>query len=211
MLRAIIFDVDGVLVKTRMADTLAYQKMLAKAGYDLPAIQEITAVVHLPLWEGVKQLLGTNDIDEINRVRDILLEPGVSHKSFIKPQENLEQIVQALSKKYRLAIVTGRFKQGIDELFKEQKIGHLFEQVITYEDTERHKPDPEPLLLALRRMDIPSQEAVYVGDMAYDVEAASAAGMLSILVSQKQVIDANIWIQRFDQIIAATAKLQEDT
>ena len=48
--------------------------------------------------------------------------------------------------------------------------------VIGAEDTERHKPDPDPLLEALRRLEADPGEAVYVGDSPFDVRAAKAAG-----------------------------------
>ena len=54
--------------------------------------------------------------------------------------------------------------------------------VIGAEDTERHKPDPHPLLEALRRLDASPRDAAYVGDSPFDVRAAKAAGMYAIAV-----------------------------
>ena len=54
--------------------------------------------------------------------------------------------------------------------------------VIGAEDTERHKPEPDPLLEALRRLDADPSEAAYVGDSPFDIRAAKAAGVYSIAV-----------------------------
>ena len=54
--------------------------------------------------------------------------------------------------------------------------------VIGAEDTERHKPDPDPLLEALRRLEADPGDAVYVGDSPFDVRAAKAAGLGAIAV-----------------------------
>lgn len=54
--------------------------------------------------------------------------------------------------------------------------------VIGAEDTERHKPEPDPLLEALRRLDAPPADAAYVGDSPFDIRAAKAAGILAIAV-----------------------------
>jgi pyrophosphatase PpaX len=54
--------------------------------------------------------------------------------------------------------------------------------VIGAEDTERHKPDPDPLLEALRRLDATAADAVYVGDSPFDIRAAKAAGTFAVAV-----------------------------
>jgi pyrophosphatase PpaX len=56
------------------------------------------------------------------------------------------------------------------------------EVVIGAEDTERHKPDPAPILEALRRLGAPAGHAAYVGDSPFDIRAAKAAGVLAVAV-----------------------------
>ena len=56
-----------------------------------------------------------------------------------------------------------------------------FRTAVAYEDTTRHKPHPEPLLLAANRLKIKPSGTVYIGDAASDMEAAKAAGMKFIL------------------------------
>jgi pyrophosphatase PpaX len=60
--------------------------------------------------------------------------------------------------------------------------GHL-PLLVAMEDTNTHKPDPEPLLLALQRLGVRATECVYIGDAVVDVLAARAAGMASIAVT----------------------------
>jgi pyrophosphatase PpaX len=54
--------------------------------------------------------------------------------------------------------------------------------VIGAEDTQRHKPEPDPLLEALRRLDARPADAAYVGDSPFDVRAAKAAGIFAVAV-----------------------------
>jgi pyrophosphatase PpaX len=54
--------------------------------------------------------------------------------------------------------------------------------IVGAEDTERHKPDPDPLLEALRRLGAAPATAAYVGDSPFDVRAAKAAGVLAVAV-----------------------------
>ena len=59
---------------------------------------------------------------------------------------------------------------------------HYFGTVVTGDDTVRHKPDPEPLQLALERLAADPAGAVYVGDSPFDIRAAKAAGIASVAV-----------------------------
>ncbi|HET6624335.1 MAG TPA: HAD-IA family hydrolase, partial [Gaiellaceae bacterium] len=58
-----------------------------------------------------------------------------------------------------------------------------FEVVVGYEDTERHKPEPDPVLLALERLGAAPAEAAYVGDSPFDIRAAKAAGVFAVAVA----------------------------
>ena len=60
---------------------------------------------------------------------------------------------------------------------------HFFDVVVGADDTERHKPDPQPLQHALERLGADRDDAVYVGDSPFDIRAAKGAGMHSIAVT----------------------------
>jgi pyrophosphatase PpaX len=71
----------------------------------------------------------------------------------------------------------------VELAFARLPIEHLFETVVGGDETERHKPDPAPLLLALDRLSAHPDEAAYVGDAPFDVKAAKAAGVHAIGVT----------------------------
>jgi pyrophosphatase PpaX len=83
----------------------------------------------------------------------------------------------------RLGIVTAKRLVTVDLAFNVVPLRHLFDTVVGGDETERHKPDPEPLLLALERLEARPQEAAYVGDAPFDVQAAKAAGIYSVAVT----------------------------
>ena len=79
----------------------------------------------------------------------------------------------------RLGIVTAKRRATVELAFARAAArARCFEVVVGADDTERHKPDPEPLLLALERLGARPAEAAYVGDSPFDVQAAQAAGVL---------------------------------
>lgn len=58
-----------------------------------------------------------------------------------------------------------------------------FDLVVAYEDTERHKPDPEPVLHAIARLGSTPSHAAYVGDSPFDIQAAKSAGAFAVAVA----------------------------
>ncbi len=80
-----------------------------------------------------------------------------------------------------------------------------FETVISVEDYEKPKPDPEPLILACRRLR-PNQ-CVYVGDALSDLQAAKAAGMKFVLCSRDRKIKADARIASLSELPKLVAKL----
>jgi len=82
----------------------------------------------------------------------------------------------------RLGIVTVKGRLTVDATFEVVPIRAFFEAVVTGDDTARHKPEPDPLLLALERLGASAGSAVYVGDSPFDIRAAKAAGMQAVAV-----------------------------
>jgi pyrophosphatase PpaX len=71
----------------------------------------------------------------------------------------------------------------VDVTFEVLPLRGYFGTVVTADDTERHKPDPEPLLLVLERLGADVADAAYVGDSPFDIRAAKAAGMIAVAVA----------------------------
>ena len=74
-------------------------------------------------------------------------------------------------------------RDAVDLAFALQAPPIVFDALVTIEDTTRHKPHPEPVLLAIARLGASPADAVYVGDAPYDIEAARAAGCAAVGVT----------------------------
>ena len=77
----------------------------------------------------------------------------------------------------------------------------LFDTVITASDTDRHKPHPDPLELALSQLEIPATEAIYVGDTKYDLEMTHAAGA-QFALARWGTAGTTAWQQEADIVLA---------
>jgi pyrophosphatase PpaX len=84
-----------------------------------------------------------------------------------------------------VAVVTSKRRTSVEMALNNfSDLRGVVDRFVTMEDTREHKPHPEPLWRGLELVgDVPKEEAAYIGDSPFDVEAAKAAGLTSVAVS----------------------------
>jgi pyrophosphatase PpaX len=83
----------------------------------------------------------------------------------------------------QLGIVTAKRRRTVDLAFAILPLERYFDAVVTAEQTQHHKPHPEPVLIALERLGSAPAEAAFVGDSPFDMGAGKAAGVFTVAVS----------------------------
>ncbi len=108
----------------------------------------------------------------------------------------------------RLGIVTAKRRATVELAFGHLPLEHFFDVVIGSDDTERHKPDPEPIMHALHLLDVRPEEAAYVGDSPFDVRAAKAAGVHAVAVTWGGIHHRQrLEVEQPDAIVSDTEEL----
>ena len=98
--------------------------------------------------------------------------------------EGIERVLDRLRAEGRqLGIVTAKRRKTVDLAFDILPLERYFDVVVTSEQTEHHKPHPEPVLTALDRLGSEPEEAAFVGDSPFDMGAGKAAGVFTVAVS----------------------------
>jgi len=207
MIKAVIFDVDGILVDSREANIAFYQKLLPAAGYPPVGREAVLACFHLPLRGAIQKLTGVSESAELERIFNIGNNFSLRDADLFEFPKELEEVLSKLRREYRLAIATSRTRLGMDHVFSARQIKQLFDVVVTFEDYDNPKPHPEPLQVALKQLELSSNEAVYVGDSFTDIEAAKSAGMKSIYIAAEPHQDATLNISSFDRLLDAVESL----
>jgi pyrophosphatase PpaX len=177
----VLFDLDGTVIDSG-AIILASMRHAAREvlGVEVPD-EQLMAAVGGPGLEAQMQALSPERADELVTVYRAHNEP--LHDELVCCAGMDEVLVQLKDEGRRLGIVTAKRRQTVELAFARIPIEHLFETVVGGDETKKHKPDPEPLLLALERLGAAPDDAVYVGDAPFDVKAAKAAGLYSVGVS----------------------------
>jgi pyrophosphatase PpaX len=80
----------------------------------------------------------------------------------------------------QVAVVTAKLVETAERTLRHVGLAPLVDVVVGADSCARHKPDPEPVLLALRRLGRAPSEAVFLGDSPHDVAAGNAAGVVTI-------------------------------
>jgi len=183
----VLFDLDGTVIDSG-AIILASMRHAAKEvlGAEVPD-EELMAAVGGPGLEAQMHALSPDKVDELVNVYRAHNEP--LHDELVCCEGMDDVLFRLKDEGRRLGIVTAKRRQTVELAFARVPIAHLFETVVGGDETERHKPDPEPLLLAARRMNADPVETAYVGDSPFDIRAAKAAGMHAIAVSWGRIHD----------------------
>ncbi|HEX7169331.1 MAG TPA: HAD hydrolase-like protein [Rubrobacter sp.] len=184
MKTAVLFDFDGTLVDTT---EMIYQSMRHAASTvlgrdDIPR-ETLLANVGQPLPRQMELI----DAEE----SEALLEAyrrhhEENHDALIGEFPGIEGSLSRLrSAGTKVAVVTSKRRVSVEMALRNfPGLRTVVDRVVTLEDTTEHKPNPEPLLRGLELLGgVPRDEAAYVGDSPFDVEAARAAGLTSVAVS----------------------------
>jgi pyrophosphatase PpaX len=177
----VLFDLDGTVIDSG-AIILASMRHAAKEVLGVePPDEELMAAVGGPGLEAQMRALAPDHVDELVTVYRAHNEP--LHDELVSCAGIDDVLVRLKDEGRRLGIVTAKRRATVELAFATVPLGHLFETVIGGDETARHKPNPEPLLLAAERMCANPGACAYVGDSPFDIRAAKAAGMHAVAVT----------------------------
>jgi pyrophosphatase PpaX len=177
----VLFDLDGTVIDSG-AIILASMRHAATTvlGQEFPE-DRLMAAVGGPGLEAQMEALDPARVDELVRVYREHNEPLHDTLECCLGMEDV--LVRLKEEGRRLGIVTAKRRSTVELAFAKLPIGHFFETVVGGDETARHKPDPEPLLLALERLGAGAGDAAYVGDSPFDIRAAKAGGLHAVAVT----------------------------
>lgn len=169
-----LFDFDGTLVDSI---ALIRESMRHAARTVLgvqPADDVLMAGVGRPLVDQMRVL----DPDRAGDLVAVYREHNLGHHAgLLRPYPGVDAMLAGLrGRGHTVAIVTSKMRDAVDLGLRHVPLG-AFDAVVTCEDTDRHKPDPAPIVHCLSLLGADAAGAVYVGDAPFDVRAGRGAGV----------------------------------
>jgi pyrophosphatase PpaX len=177
----VLFDLDGTLVDSG-AIILSSFKHAARTVLERDVEEEqIAALIGGSNLHDQMRVLDSSRVDDLVRV---YREHNLPLHEGLEAFDGIVELIASLSAQGRkLGIVTAKGRATVDLAFAVIPLEQHFDAVVTADMTQRHKPDPEPVLKALELLGSEPADAAFVGDSPYDVEAGKAAGVFTIGVS----------------------------
>jgi pyrophosphatase PpaX len=177
----VLFDLDGTLVDSGAIILASFKHAARKVLARDVEEEQIAALVGGSNLHDQMRVLSPAHVDELVRV---YREHNLPLHDELEAFDGVEELMETLSEQGRkLGIVTAKGRQTVDLAFAVLSLERYFDAVVTADMTDRHKPDPDPVLKALELLETEPAEAAFVGDSPYDIAAGKAAGVFTVAVS----------------------------
>jgi haloacid dehalogenase superfamily, subfamily IA, variant 1 with third motif having Dx(3-4)D or Dx(3-4)E len=174
MYKYIIFDIDGTILDTEFAGLASLQRLLREELDKEFSFEELSFSLGIPGEVTLNKLGIKNVSDAFNKWYRYSSDYFHHVKVFDDIRETLEELK---SRGVSMGIVTSKTRSEFDKDFIPFGIVKYFEYIICADDTDKHKPNPEPILKFIELSEASKQECIYIGDTKYDSDCAFSAGV----------------------------------
>ncbi len=174
MYNYIIFDIDGTILDTETAVLSSLQKLLFEELNRNFSFEDLRFALGIPGEVTLNKLGITNLLESNEKWNRYFKEYFHSVKVF-------DYIKDTLIKLKEMGISTGIVTSKTNEEFINDFVPfgltNYFELIVCADDTEKHKPNPDPILKFIELSGADKSKTIYVGDTKYDMECAASAGI----------------------------------
>jgi beta-phosphoglucomutase family hydrolase len=189
--RAVLWDLDGVLVDSAPFHFQAWRELVASLGRELNEA-DFRRTFGFRNDAILRDLVGDLPPGEVVRLgarkEELFRRAALGN---IVPLPGALALLRLLHERgFKLALVSSTPHGNIDLILGSLGVEAAFDAIVGEEDVTRGKPDPEGFLLAARRLRVPPEECVVIEDAPAGVEAAKRGGMRCVGVSRDRPRDA---------------------
>jgi HAD superfamily hydrolase (TIGR01509 family) len=185
MIKALIFDFDGIIIDSESPELVVWQEAFAAHGHELKT--EIWSQVigrpqtYFNMYSYFREHINpTADIEELRRAHRARVVALTLEQPILPGVEDYLRAAAAMGLKVGLASSSsGQHVRG--HLGRLELLDH-FHATRCFEDTVAHKPDPAPYLAVLEDLDVSAEETVAFEDSPNGVTSAKAAGIFCVAV-----------------------------
>ena len=177
----VLFDLDGTLIDSGPIILASMQHAVRTVTGQEIAYVELAATVG---GQGLVAQMRELDPERVDELVEAYREHNDPlHDTLEAFEEMLAVLPRLKSEGRKLGIVTAKRHRTVAlALDRFPDLAEHFDVVIAHDDTQRHKPDAEPVLAAVERLGAEPSQAAYVGDSPFDIQAAKAAGVFAVAV-----------------------------
>jgi beta-phosphoglucomutase len=191
MIKAVLFDLDGVLVSTDEYHYRSWKKLSAEEGFDFfdhEFNHKFRGVARMECIEIITKASGKNYSSEqkqelADRKNRYFAESLSSVTTEVLLPGTLSVLHELRKRGIKIAVASN--SRNAVTIIKQVKIEHLLDAIIDGHQIENSKPDPEVFLLAAKKVGIPPAQCLVVEDAVAGIESARRAGMKALGIGTK--------------------------
>ena len=198
-IKAVVFDCDGVLFDTALANRKFYDELLA--AFDKPGLTDVQFVnVHMMTVKAAIDYL-FSDEKELSEVYNALQQIGYAKFiPYMKMEKGLVSLLDTLKLRGFIRAVATNRTNTMEKVLQDHHLTACFEMVVTASDVEKPKPDPEQLFKIMAAFDLDPRQIIFIGDSEYDQKAARSAGTWFVAFKQPGLA-ADFYVNAMDDIL----------
>lgn len=211
--RAIIFDMDGVVVDSEPLHEAAQEEVFAANGLPVPRSEHASfkGRTENDVFTMILQQYGTEQHD----LADLVGQKHAAYRALlptVQPVAGAVEFISAMHERYVLGLATSAAAESQQFIFERLDLGRFFETVVTSQDVSHSKPHPDPYLIATRRLNIPPEETIVIEDSRLGIRSALAAGCTTVaLIGTFSRVDLeaekpDLIVDSFEQLSSALAE-----
>lgn len=193
-IRGVILDVDGTLVDSNDAHARAWVDAFREFEFDVP-YERVRALIGMGgdnlLPEAIQVEKDSPQGEALAKRRGEIFKER--YLKTINPFKGTRELLEKMrAEGLEIAIGTSAQKEDLLALLEIAQVADLIDSKTSADDAESSKPDPDIIQAALRRLKLPAEQVLMVGDTPYDIEAAGRAGVRTLAFRSGGWTDAGL-------------------
>lgn len=212
---AVLFDLDGTLLDSIELLVGSMQHAFAGREGPRPSVEEWIAGIGTPLRTQLREFASSDEDLEaiVERYREW---QRAHHDSMLRCYDAVLDTLDTLhARGHPLGVVTSKMDDLMHRGLEHVGLAHFMAVAVGYNSVTRHKPDPEPVRVALTSLGYEPRETVFVGDSPHDMLSGNAAGVTTIAAlwgpfTRQDLAPAqpDHWLDRIEDLPALVQELQ---
>jgi pyrophosphatase PpaX len=179
-LPTVLFDLDGTLIDSIELILNSARYAFAKLERTAPPDEEWLAGVGIPLFTMFGRYARDED-DKAALIGAYREYQMANHDRLVRCYDGVVDVITTLAARgHQIGIVTSKSEALAIRGLTHVGLARYMDTIVGCDASSRHKPDPEPVRIALQRLACPPEDAVFVGDSVHDVMAGNSAGVRTV-------------------------------
>lgn len=217
MIKAVIYDMDGLMINSEPVHIIAWNKFLSEYNHSMNELpQELRSnFIGMRLVEVVKEVVSAFKLDVDPEMFQIKRDE-IFLKLMREKTESMPGLFESLKlfkeNNFKIALTSSGTTEYINLILKKLDIQNYFNVIVSGNDVKTGKPDPEPYLVTTKKLELNTKECLVLEDAKNGIESAKAAGCKCIAIKNphnppQDLSQADVILNSLEEISLDVLKL----